>query len=88
MTASDANLDVPKISGANPPKEPPTTGTKVLEVADVALRGFDTALCVLSKVSSVFPPLQAPVEGLIACIDVFKVSSCVFRFWLILMNSA
>jgi hypothetical protein len=78
--ASGAGFTAGENSGIEPPEEPPASGQKVREVATIALRAFDTALRVLSKVSSAFPPLQAPVEGLIACIDVFKVISLVSFF--------
>jgi hypothetical protein len=58
----------------------PTSSEKARERAILALRAFDTALRALKGVSAAFPPLQFAIEGLIGCIDVFKVSSSILCF--------
>lgn len=76
----DAGLGRSKDSGDEATEKPPAARKKASGAGTVALHAFDTALRVLSKVSSAFPPLQAPVEGLIACIDIFKVSVQIYNF--------
>jgi hypothetical protein len=49
-------------------------------VADVIWAGLNTALCGLKESSDAFPPLKSAVDGLLACIDIFQVSTPVFVF--------